>query len=879
MAITARDRIAAWLPAMTLGALTNTSIRRISAMMYGIPRRAVAPAAEGLHAGETGDGGGEIAAVDPAPDQHDTVRTMGLMAVQAGKNHVALASGGVGGHKLIGPVSAPAAMLIATCAPVDGTQIAAQAAAPDGVAAAVAVGAEAHIVRGLAAVRLTDPGRLPAGTRGVGGFVLIGTHKLALAPEAEMVAWLGDSRIQGKARLAARLVAFGQMGVVAGIAGVAFCAVPGIGTGLFAADKGVDVLEVVIGGQVEGRQNGLRTGAGGGAAEGGSVILVGHLLHRSQGVVAVKAEVVRLQIGLACLTAEIPGKKGMGAGPSTRRKRLGPVQAGVHLVAVAAVAPAVPCGRHGWPGDPDGGRTMGRAGIFAGRSRGGKKQTKQQRAQDHFSPAPGRGRTNPRNPGATRGTLREKSGHIHASILVAVADRAAVVGRVAGAGIGAGPLLVAPAHHGRVGRAVRPVAGDAGDHVRAQVDLGKVLVPGRHVLAGHRHQGVVGGVGRELPGIGDDHVVGMADPHRGAGHLLVEVAVAADALLTDGGGVQIIVAGVSACCPLIGVMPGGGRILLPVRILDAGHPPGIGRFQAKSSVHGRAQVAEPALVHARHHRAAAGMVLGHMAAHAATGRGIQPFVTISAAPGMGARRREETAVPDRNAVDVVAVLVPLVGHPEEVAPGQGRGGGTGGRVGGLYGVVNDGHPASPQGDDGLTAGVGMAAHAVGLEQPVVGDGLGADVARGVPAEGHGLAGLAVVHGVAVAARAAHRGAAGRTPGQQQGGNECGNNSAVHECSPGSAPENHDPAVALVHHAEPAPGVEAQLPGVIKVLAAVALAQKAVAENAVAVENQHRTLEMTPPARAGPCRLPCRPGPGKGSACSSGPAARSCCPPP
>lgn len=96
----------------------------------------------------------------------------------------------------------------------------------------------------------------------------------------------------------------------------------------------------MIGHLVEGRQDRLRSAADSGAAEGPAVVLVGHL---RAGLVAVagEAEIVALQVEvLRAGRIEGGGKQGMGGRPAGGR-RLRPLDAGMHLVAMGAVAGGV----------------------------------------------------------------------------------------------------------------------------------------------------------------------------------------------------------------------------------------------------------------------------------------------------------------------------------------------------------------------------------------------------------------------------------------------------------------------------------------------------------------------------------------------------------
>ena len=161
------------------------------------------------------------------------------------------------------------------------------------------------------------------------------------------------------------------MAAVAGIAGVAE---PEVCAGI--VDKGFDVAEIMVGGLVEGRHDGLGAARQTSAPEGRAVIPVCYLLGRTRAVVTIKTKIARLCIRFY-RRIKAPGKKGIGACRSACRRRFIASEAGMHFMAMGAVAPAVSGAGHHRAFHPDRAGTVGREQISPGQGRGRQEEAEQ----------------------------------------------------------------------------------------------------------------------------------------------------------------------------------------------------------------------------------------------------------------------------------------------------------------------------------------------------------------------------------------------------------------------------------------------------------------------------------------------------------------------
>lgn len=169
---------------------------------------------------------------------------------------------------------------------------------------------------------------------------------------------------------------------MAAVAGVAGIAEPRVCTGI--VDKGFDVAEIMVGELVEGRHDGL--GAGGCAApEGFAVIPVCHLLGRTRTVVTIKAKIARLCIRFY-RRIKAPGKKRIGAGRSSCRRRFNTGAAGMHFMAMPAVAPAVSGTGHHCAFHPDRAGTVGGEQVGPGQGRGRQEKAEKSSTKGNLSP-------------------------------------------------------------------------------------------------------------------------------------------------------------------------------------------------------------------------------------------------------------------------------------------------------------------------------------------------------------------------------------------------------------------------------------------------------------------------------------------------------------
>lgn len=148
----------------------------------------------------------------------------------------------------------------------------------------------------------------------------------------------------------ARIVFLGEVGIMAAVAGVGILRVPlkSIGPDWIRIEKIIDVLEIMVGFLVKGLHD-IWLGDTRASAEGGGVIRIGDVLHRARPTVALKAEIIFDAVGArdGCWVdgcwVKILGKEGVGIGATVVRRWFRSGNAGMHLVAMAAV----PCGVNG----------------------------------------------------------------------------------------------------------------------------------------------------------------------------------------------------------------------------------------------------------------------------------------------------------------------------------------------------------------------------------------------------------------------------------------------------------------------------------------------------------------------------------------------------
>lgn len=266
---------------------------------------------------------------------------MGLMAVQAREEKIALGGSGCGiriqGIKESFPHQAT--MFVTTARPVYAAQISGQGCAVDGVARIMAIGTETDIISSFRAIRRGGSIRLPGSTGGIGIGRLVtavGRHQLRLAPEVEMVGGFGDGA--GKRGAEILIIPLGKMGVMASVTRVGILAVPGEQDAL-TINKIMNVTQVMVGALVKGFHNILGQGTRGVTAEGGGVITIDHHLRRGRGTMAVKADIISHQIGARHgARIEIGGEQGVGAWRASRRRWLRAGHAGMRFMTMEAIA-------------------------------------------------------------------------------------------------------------------------------------------------------------------------------------------------------------------------------------------------------------------------------------------------------------------------------------------------------------------------------------------------------------------------------------------------------------------------------------------------------------------------------------------------------------